>query len=109
MALLNPQTISLSGTTITFANASGSGDQFPNTGRELLLVRNSGTSAITVTVTAQGRYRGVPFSNVTFSVPASGGEVIAGPFPPEVFNDTSGRTSVGYSAVTSVTVAVLQP
>ena len=109
MALLNPQAINLSGTTINFASASSGGDQFPNTGRELLLVRNGGTSAITVTVTSQGRYRGVPFSNVVLNVPASGGEVIAGPFPPEVFNDTSGRVSVSYSAVTSVTVAVLQP
>jgi hypothetical protein len=108
MALLNPQAINLNGTTITFSSASAGGDQFANTGRELLLVRNGGASSVTTTVAAQGRYRGVPFSNVTLTVPA-GGEVIAGPFPPEVFNDANGRVNLSYSAVTSVTVAVLQP
>jgi hypothetical protein len=47
------------------------------------------------------------FHNPTVSITA-GQEKIIGPFDPRYFTDSSGFLNLSYSAVTSVTVAVIQ-
>lgn len=93
--------------------ANGGGDAFLNNGHALLMIKNDDASAKTVTVTAQvttdtdARLGKLTKANRQISVPA--GEIrLMGPFPPAAFNDAAGKIQVTYSAVTSVTVAVLR-
>lgn len=107
MAVLSVQQILRTGTGVTFASANSGGDSFPNTGNEVLHVKNGGGSSVTVTINSQAQCSFGFDHDETVSVPA-GGEREIGPFPKSRFNDTSDRVNVTYSAVTSVTVAVKQ-
>lgn len=98
---------------ITFAAATAGGDDFPNDGRTLLVVRNASAGAITVGVTAQVteiRLRDlgdISKANGGGSV-AAGGVDVFGPFPERAFNATTGRAAITYSAAASVTVAAVK-
>lgn len=115
MAALSIQTISESGLEATYASASAGGDTFVNdtSQRTFLHVKNGGGSDITVTVTSQHTTTRAPGfgvvakANLSITVTA-GEERMIGPFPPAAFNNASGAVAVGYSAVTSVTVAALK-
>ncbi len=107
MATLTPQEVNLTGLTPTFAAASAGGDDFVNSGKAVLYVKNGGASAVTVTVDSQTTCNYGFDHDAVVSVPASGERVI-GPFPKARFNDAYDKVRITYSAVTSVTVAVLE-
>lgn len=87
--------------------ATSGGDQFPNTGREYLQIFNGDSGSHTVTPVTQLAPDGQTVSALTVAVPAGATKVI-GPFPPGVYNDVNGNVQLTYSAVTSVTVKVVQ-
>ena len=115
MATLTPLSPSISGGTFSPASAAAGGDQFANPrGTALLYVKNGGGSSINVTLTAQittrpadGAYPSMTVANNVVAV-AAGAEKVIGPIP-SAFNDGNGNVQVTYSAVTSVTVGVVQP
>lgn len=90
----------------TAADATN-GMMFPNDGRTVLLIKNGGAGAITVTVTSVPDEYGRT-GDLIISV-AAGEERIVGPLRPALFNQRSGADQgtvyVGFSAATSVTVA----
>lgn len=111
-----------------YSAADAAGNRFYNHGGTLLHVQNSSAAAITVTVhynawaranAGPGRSTAVSADSV-FTVPA-GGEIIAGPFPYQDFNEpddagTRDPTQLGnyddtglvtFSAVAGVTLAAL--
>lgn len=88
-------------------SAAGGGDKFANDGSVLLYVLNGDASPINVTLDAQ-TYKGEPIADRVVAVAAGAARWI-GPLERDVFNDTDGNVNVAYSAVTSVTVAVLKP
>lgn len=108
MAALSVITAAPSGTAFTTASAAGGGDTFVNNGKTLLYVNNGGGSSINVTLTAQNTVnvdgQGLTVSNLVVAV-TNGTAKIIGPFPPQIFNNSSGAVAVTYSAVTTVTVA----
>lgn len=83
--------------------ASVGGDLLPNTGREFIEVINGSGSAVTVTI--NGYVDGVSVAIQTVNVPATTGRRKIGPFPPGTYNNASNQVAIGYSAVTTVTVA----
>ena len=101
---------STNGNNLAGVAAAGGGDVFPNTGQEILIIKNGGGSAVTLTVVTAATVDGLAVADLTASIGA--GETRAlGPFPPSIYNDTlvnGGNVSLTYSAVTSVTVAVLK-
>ncbi len=108
MATLTVITPTYTGATFSPASAAGGGDKFVNTGNELLYIKNGGGSTITLTLDAQPVPGvGLTITDPTVSVTA-GQEKIIGPFDPRYFTDSSGFLNLSYSAVTSVTVAVIQ-
>lgn len=114
MALLSVQNIDLlNGLVPSYASAAGGGDTFVNDGKTMLHVKNGGGSPITLTITSQITSQDVPglgpvdVANETYTV-ANGAERMIGFFSPSRFNNTSGQVAVGYSAVTSVTVAAIR-
>jgi hypothetical protein len=109
MALLSIQTIKASGTTPSYTTAAGGGDKVslaaPNT---FLHVKNGGGSSITVTITTQSNsYKGLTVPDRTVTV-AAAGEAMIGPLDPSLHSDINVQASIGYSAVTSVTIAALR-
>jgi hypothetical protein len=111
-ATLTPTTMTRAGVDLTstaVAAASG-GDKFLNDGVSFLYVNNGSGSSVTVTLTwgVGGTVDGQTPTARTVTVAAGHGEVI-GPFPPQVYSDSNGYMNWTYSAVTTVTVAVIHP
>jgi len=115
MAALTVQPFTLTGVAVTTAAAAGGGDTFANdaTEKTFLYVNNGGGGGITVTITAQTTsitttgYGLVTIEDRTYSVGA-GEAWYMGPFDKDAWNNSSGSVEVGYSGVTSVTVAAIR-
>jgi hypothetical protein len=107
MALLNAQPVSPAGSAVTYAAAAGGGDTFrPADDRALLLVVNGGGSPITVTIPSFASVSGLVTPARTVSVPAGATRAI--PLLKRLYaNPANGLIDIGYSGVTSVTVAVI--
>ena len=74
------------------------------------MVKNGSGSSITLTLNygTGGTIDGQTLANRTVTIVA-GDTIIVGPFPTVLYQDSTGNVSVTYSAVTSVTVLVIQP
>jgi len=108
MATLTVQHPSRSANAITQPAAEAGGDVFPNTGKELLLIKNGSASPITLTIATPATVDGLAVSDRTVAIPA-GETHLLGPFPTSYYNNASGQVALTYSDATSVTVAVLAP
>lgn len=108
MATLTVQQTDLDGTTPSYAAAAGGGDEFTNDGRTMLHVKNGGAGSITVTVNSRVNCnQGYDHDSVTTI--GAGAEAMIGPFDTTRFNDpATGRASITYSGVTSVTIAAVK-
>ncbi|MFQ5775858.1 MAG: hypothetical protein ACE5GS_15150 [Kiloniellaceae bacterium] len=78
-----------------------------NNGAVILLFEKTGAGACVVTVQTPARAGGLDVAERTFTVPATTGDVAAGPFPPSIYNDGSGDLRFTLSEVTGLTVAAL--
>lgn len=89
--------------------ATGGGDTFTNTGRELFIVNNAaGSGTVTVTETLQATLDGQSATSKTVAV-GFGTIAVMGPFPVAAYNDVNGFMNITYSGVASVTVNVYLP
>lgn len=102
---LTPTTVTRAGVAMPSTSANADGNYFTNTGAEVLVVANAGSS-ITVTVVTQSTVDSLAVGDLAVTVAGATTKVI-GPFPRYVYNDASSRVQITYSAVTSVTVGVL--
>ena len=108
MAQLTIQTVDLDGEAADYVGAAGGGDQFANTGREVIHVKNTNAATRTVTVNSQRACDQGFDHDVAVVVPATTGDVLIGPFPTERFNDGSGNALITYSAATNLTIGVFK-
>lgn len=108
MATLTPKKTTLAGVDSVAVAAAGGGDQFANTGVEVLRVANGGGAPVNVTINSQTPCNQGSDHDLVVAVP-NGGERTIGPFDTSRFNDANGNVLVTYSAVTSLTVSVLKP
>ena len=99
----------LSFTNLAVAADAGLTEKWAGSGAEMLMINNGGGSAITLTENygPGGTVDGQALPNRTFSVPA-GATVVRGPYPPSLFNDSTGNMNIGWSAVTSVKLMVFK-
>lgn len=104
---LTPQNVSRSGVAPSFAAANVDGHSWANNGRQLLYVKNTAGSPVTVTFPIPVTVDGQAVASKTVSVPATTGERLIGPFPTQ-YNQADGDAWVDFSSVTNVTVALLQ-
>jgi len=79
-----------------------------NDGQVLLLFEKSGAGACTVTVQTPVQVGGLAVAERTINVPATTGDVAAGPFPASIYNDGSGDLRVTLSEITGLTIAALR-
>jgi hypothetical protein len=108
MAQLTPQVIALAGITPTLVAAAAGGDEFVNSGRDFIHIKNGDASSMNVTINSQSPCSQGSDHDVVVAVPASTGEKFIGPFPKDRFNDASGKVQITYSAVTSVTIGIVR-
>lgn len=106
MALLTPQSVAVTGTNVSFAAATSGGDTVKPDGRSILRVKNGDSSAKTVTLVVPGTTWGQNNPDIALSIPA--GEERSFALPKGIAAAATGLISITYSAVTSVTVAVVR-
>lgn len=108
MAILAVVPVSRAGVLISdgVVPAAG-GDSFPNTERELLIVKNGGGVSCTVSLTRTASVDGTALAAKTVAV-AAGEERVIGPFPPGLYNDANKRVAFTTSVQASVAVKVIK-
>ena len=79
-----------------------------NNGRVLLFFRKTGAGAANITLVTPKTVSGLAVAELVFVVPATTGEVWAGPFTPETFNDPSGDLDVSTDEDTLLTMDAVQ-
>ena len=105
MATITPVPTSSVGALVPFAAASGGGDTLVNaTPDTILLVRNAGGSAITVTLTGVVSCSQGSTHDKTYSCAVGDTRIKT---PTQCIDPDTGHVAVGYSAVTSVDVAAI--
>ena len=85
--------------------AAGSGDTAPVGPGYFLAVVNAGASTRTVTIATPGKVKGHAIADATLAVAAGDTGIIPLPY---LFRDATGRASITYDAVTSLSVAVFK-
>lgn len=108
MAQLIPQVVVLTGITPTLVAAEAGGDNFENSGRDFIHIKNGDAAAMDVTVDSQVDCNQGVDHDVVVNIPASTGEKFIGPFPKDRFNDEGGKVQITYSAVTGVTIGIVR-
>ena len=114
MATLTVAQSSEAGVATGDTSANSGGDEFVNTGNEVIIAVNSHGSDndINITITAQT----TSFTDPVLGTLTKANQVVAcnegvtkmiGPFPPAAFNDSNGKVQITYSAVTSLKVGVV--
>ncbi len=96
--LTNAATTSVIGDTVTFTND----------GHTLINFRKSSSGNCTVTILSQATVGGLAVANQSFTVPATTGDVFAGPFPPSIFNDANGKVNFSLSDEAGLTYTILR-
>ncbi|WP_406298066.1 hypothetical protein OG948_21275 [Embleya sp. NBC_00888] len=103
---LTAQTPARTGAATTFTPAIADGHAFANNGRRILRIKNTDATQKTVTVLSPplGDGRGVDPTLIV--VPATTGDVLT-PCWPASYNQSTGKVHVDYSAVTGLSIAVI--
>jgi len=107
MAFLVPQQVPVTGITPAFVAAGAGGDTCQPDDRTFLRVKNGSGGAITVTVVVPGSDYAQAKPDVAVSVPATTGDVLIH-LPASLADLATGLISWTYSAVTTVTVALVR-
>lgn len=107
MATLAPQKAVRSGLVPTFVAAAAGGDIFPWSPGRAIRVKNGSGASINVTLQAQKPCNQGVLHDTVVAVAAGADEAIGG-FIRDQHVDDQGYVHIGYSAVTTVTVAVVE-
>jgi len=79
-----------------------------NNGKTFLHFKKAAAVDCVVTVQTPPTVAGLAVAEQTFTVPATTGDIFAGPFPPSIFNDSIQDLRFTLSDVDGLTVAVLK-
>lgn len=103
---ITPQRATSAGLAPAYEAANGLGNSFPLVAGRALHVKNASAAAVTVTVPTPGTVDGLAIADRTISV-AAGGDQLIGLGTNAAYRQPDGTALVDYSAVASVTVAVI--
>jgi len=105
---ISVQPITLSGITPVYSDAVAGGVQFANDGRIFLHLTNTNGASRAVTITTPYQEGGLDLADVYVTLEATTGDVMVGPFPPKLFNNSGGFVQVNFSAISDVKVAAIK-
>jgi hypothetical protein len=103
---ITPQQVTAAGLAPAYEPANVDGNSVGQRGHQALHVKNASAAAVTVTLPTPGQVSGLDIADRTVSVPAGGERLIS--TSSGVLRHGDGTVQVNYSAVASVTVAVLE-
>ncbi|WP_228915908.1 hypothetical protein [Streptomyces sp. DH20] len=106
MAALSTTVAPLTGAALTYTAAASGGDTCQTGAGVLLLVRNDDAASHTVTLATPGTVNGLAIADRDVAVAA--GTEVAIPVTNDYRDQSTGRASITYDGVTSVTVAVVR-
>lgn len=92
--------------TYNAGTAAADGNSFPNDGKTIIEVRNTGGET-TLTIQTPVTVRGLAVAERTVVIPATTGVKVIGPFPPDIYNQTDGKVYLDWSQVTGITFSVI--
>lgn len=95
-------------TSVPVAMATGNTYKVRNNGSVLLYFAKTGAGIATITIVTPKTLGGLALTDQTFTVPATTGKVWAGPFPPDIYNDTSGDMDITTNEGTGLTIEAVQ-
>lgn len=105
---LAPLDLTAAGVGTGLGVGAGNGIRFLNNGRRQLRVRNGSGSIVTVSVLApEVGPDGQVMAPLTFTVAATTGDRLLPPLPAR-YNDSQGRVTVEFSAITTVTYDIIE-
>jgi len=107
MATLSVQIAVLAGLTPAYSACAAGGDEFANSGREVIHVKNGHTAPWTVTANSQA-ICSQGYDHDAAVVVTNAQERIIGPFPKARFDDANAKVQLTYSGVTALTIAVIR-
>ena len=107
MSLRTPQVIALAGIIPTLVAAEAGGDEFVNSGRDFIHVKNSGAETTVIINSQVNCSQGVDH-DVTVTIPLTTGWKMIGPFPKDRFNDTAGKVQITYGDHTNLTIGIVR-
>ncbi|MFI9553718.1 hypothetical protein [Nonomuraea endophytica] len=87
--------------------AVADGHRYGYSAKRQLRVRNTATSARTVTLVIPGEVDGQPIQDRPYTIPATTGDVLIPPFP-EVYRQADGSIHINYDDAAGVSVAVYE-
>lgn len=101
---ITPQVVTAAGVAVSYEPANVDGNSVPVDTRSIVHVKNASAGAVTVTSPTPGQAEGLDIADRVVSVPASAERMfrVTG-----VLRQSDGTAHLNYSAVTSVTVAVI--
>ena len=111
MATLTAQSPKRGANSISFSAPSAGGDDFANSGTELLLVQhtNSAGTQKTLTIVTPAVVDG-DLSVADRQIVIGPGELhMLGPWPTNTYNDSQGKVSFSFDATNDLQVAVIKP
>jgi hypothetical protein len=111
MALLTTQIPTPTGGLVPAYGAANATDTFTPDGDTFIYVKNTNAATRTITVgpATTKTFRGLTVTLPAPTVAATTGELIMGPFPPDMFADpTTGVCTITPSATAGVTLAVVR-
>ncbi len=105
-----PLTASAQGgaTAVPVSMAIGTNYIVRNDGRVLLHFVKTGAGAAVITIVTPKTVSGLAVAEQTVAVPATTGNVWAGPFNPDTFNDANGDMDVSTDEDTAITIEAVQ-
>lgn len=106
MATLTTQVVGLTGTAITFADATSGGDKCATGQGVMLLVTNGGASSVTVTLATPAKHNGLEIEDRAVTVAAS--TTVAVQVNDDYRDPATGLATITYSPATDLTVAVIR-
>lgn len=99
MATITVQTPTKTGAALTRATVATGGDVVPNNGRTMIDIVNGGAVGnVVITIATPATLNGLAVADVTLTIPkTTANEYIAGPFDPNIFNNSGGQLALTYS------------
>lgn len=107
MSLRTPQVIITEGITPALTAAEAGGDEWVNSGREFIHVKNSGAET-TVIINSQALCDQGVDHDITVTIPLTTGWKMIGPFPKNRWNDTAGKVQLTYGDHTNLTIGIVR-
>lgn len=112
MALIDTQQIKEAGIIPTLTTPGSTSNTFTNSGKEIIMIKNSAAESNTVTITATTTSVDIPaFGDLTKSnaslVVTAGSSGFIGPFPLGSYEGTDSAVTFTLSSISSVEIAIL--